>query len=542
MRDIEQELRESLQARAQDVRPDPETWNRVQRRIRRRQTVRVALGGLAAAAAVVVAAVVLPGVLRGTLVDIDTGPADQPTAPTEPVPTPAPDAQALLAVADEHGVRLLGGDSLVPGADRVAIRPGASADRLTVATRDVATCALQLTTLVDGQVDRTQGLAASMTDCQTAPVWSPEGDALAWMDGAEVRVLRWAGQPEAGDAPLETVGWPIALNLDDARITDWVWTVPGAPGGPVQGVLYLTGTIGDGSARAFALQIDRQGDGAFAIAAEAAVVADYDVDDGAWRVVARADGSKARMASQSAGLGGGEGVEYALLVTDTGRVAVAGVERDTWAYAELEIDAATLEDNRAWLAAHGHEVAVGDGVGGAWRLTLAPDGGFSDPVRLDGNRLVHGDLLRTDGQPVPPADLGGLPAPVADTRGVLVGAARAGDVEALAERAAEDGTNLSFGGPPEDLVAWFERLAEQGELDRLAALLTLPHAEQDGLFVWPYAHARDLRSLSSAELTELSAVAPLDEIEQWAEAGTGWMGWRVGIAADGTWAFYVAGD
>jgi hypothetical protein len=37
-------------------------------------------------------------------------------------------------------------------------------------------------------------------------------------------------------------------------------------------------------------------------------------------------------------------------------------------------------------------------------------------------------------------------------------------------------------------------------------------------------------------------LAPLGAPSEFFPEGMGYLGWRSGIAADGTWAFYVAGD
>lgn len=68
---IEELLRRSLQARAQDVSPNPATWQVVEAGVRRGRIVRWTTIGAGLTAAAVMAAVVLPGLFNGASVDLD---------------------------------------------------------------------------------------------------------------------------------------------------------------------------------------------------------------------------------------------------------------------------------------------------------------------------------------------------------------------------------------------------------------------------------------------------------------------------------------
>lgn len=167
-------------------------------------------------------------------------------------------------------------------------------------------------------------------------------------------------------------------------------------------------------------------------------------------------------------------------------------------------------------------------------LTVLVVGGIASLVLFGTGSEVEGgagDVLAPDTE--------GLPEPVAATRSQLLGAAEAGDHERLAELASDDFT-YTFGGAAEGGAAAFWRAEEERggrPLEALAAVLRLPYALSRGLYVWPFAHAADPASMTDYER------GLLDEIPGGAEVGgEGYLGWRAGIAPDGSWRFFVAGD
>jgi len=136
----------------------------------------------------------------------------------------------------------------------------------------------------------------------------------------------------------------------------------------------------------------------------------------------------------------------------------------------------------------------------------------------------------------------GLTPEAAATRNAIIEAAEASDWEALRGLMTE-GFSSNFGGE-QDHIAYYQRAEESGEdpLGTLVAALELPSdLDDEGNSVWPFAHARDPRSLSSAEKEALAPLASVEEIEAWAEAGSGWLGPRVAIRPDGAWIFYILG-
>lgn len=136
-----------------------------------------------------------------------------------------------------------------------------------------------------------------------------------------------------------------------------------------------------------------------------------------------------------------------------------------------------------------------------------------------------------------PGDATALPDAVEETRRGLLEAAESGDVEAL-EPFVTDRLNYTFGEPVEGgAIEYFRRLEAEGQdpLGTLAKLLQLPFTLAQGNYVWPWVYTVPATDLTDYEKQLLGEFA--DDF-----AGTTYLGYRVGIAPDGTWIFFVAGD
>jgi hypothetical protein len=142
------------------------------------------------------------------------------------------------------------------------------------------------------------------------------------------------------------------------------------------------------------------------------------------------------------------------------------------------------------------------------------------------------------------APAGGLPAAVEETRLRLLDAAEAGDYEALRELVPDSGFEYTFGGPVEGgpVAYWqeLERTTDERPLEALAAILNMPYALTRGFYYWPWAHA--VGSSNDLSPHERELLAPLGTPSELFPEGSGYFGWRAGIAPDGTWVFFVAGD
>lgn len=129
------------------------------------------------------------------------------------------------------------------------------------------------------------------------------------------------------------------------------------------------------------------------------------------------------------------------------------------------------------------------------------------------------------------------PEPVRKTQEALLAAAQSGDVDALAPYVT-DRLSYSFGGPVEGgAIAYWKQLEADGDdpLGTLVKVLSLPWTLAQGNYVWPWVYTVPQSDLTDYEKQLLGDLA--DDFD-----GTTYLGWRAGIAPDGTWVFFVAGD
>jgi hypothetical protein len=136
-----------------------------------------------------------------------------------------------------------------------------------------------------------------------------------------------------------------------------------------------------------------------------------------------------------------------------------------------------------------------------------------------------------------------LPTDVEETRSALLEAAEGGDYESL-QPLITDEFKYTFGGPVEGgpIAYWqdVQRTTGQSPLATLAAILKMPYVLSHGYYVWPFSYTAE--SADDLSPHELELLAPLGPPSSLFPEGFGYLGWRAGIAPDGTWAFYVAGD
>jgi hypothetical protein len=135
----------------------------------------------------------------------------------------------------------------------------------------------------------------------------------------------------------------------------------------------------------------------------------------------------------------------------------------------------------------------------------------------------------------------GLPRAIARTHRAILDAALARDWDALRVLIPETGFTFSFGGQ-RDPIRYWQELEAQGEpvLETLiGVLLTTPFPSNQ--YIWPAAAAKVPSEWTAQDRVELASIATDQEIRDWQRADL-YYGWRVGIARDGTWVFFVAGD
>lgn len=145
-----------------------------------------------------------------------------------------------------------------------------------------------------------------------------------------------------------------------------------------------------------------------------------------------------------------------------------------------------------------------------------------------------------------------LPRPVRETQNAILSAASDRDWDRL-ERLIPDrdftySIGDSIGGGAEAISFW--RGLERAGDPVLATLVTLLEGHSARTFVgaggvdyvyqWPAASAKPRREWTAKDVAQIRRIATGEELRQYRRHG--YLGYRVGITADGTWLFYVAGD
>ena len=181
--------------------------------------------------------------------------------------------------------------------------------------------------------------------------------------------------------------------------------------------------------------------------------------------------------------------------------------------------------------------------------------GSDDPVLeppIDDTAAPGGGACSAAGLPSRPEDQPDLPQAVADTRRLIVGAAAGCGYARLAHVAArgDDPFSFTFGaeGDAEAAAAFWKSEEDAGRepLRFLVELLDRPFATRDvpegAQYVWPSAFAHE--TWADVPAGERDALRPLYDDTDFAffESFGGYAGYRIGIAEDGEWLFFVAGD
>lgn len=158
----------------------------------------------------------------------------------------------------------------------------------------------------------------------------------------------------------------------------------------------------------------------------------------------------------------------------------------------------------------------------------------------------------TSGLAVDLVDQPELPTVVAATRQSIYNAAMACDFDALVALAEVGDSPLltTFGGGGVEI--FLEREAEGDPILRtLVEHLNQPYATLDDgagtvYYAWPSAfvnlEAPDGTGLPPEEYEALLTLYTVDELEEMFDGIGGYVGWRNGIADDGEWVYFVAGD
>ena len=141
-----------------------------------------------------------------------------------------------------------------------------------------------------------------------------------------------------------------------------------------------------------------------------------------------------------------------------------------------------------------------------------------------------------------------LPQPVADVRERVFGAAVACDYDTLEQIALEQGEGFTFSygaGPDDSAAAYWRELEESGAEEPmrvLATILTLPYTRNEsGSYAWPTAYSEAPTDEAWQALVD-AGLYTQEELDGMRSGGTGYLGYRTAITAEGDWQFFVAGD
>jgi hypothetical protein len=144
-----------------------------------------------------------------------------------------------------------------------------------------------------------------------------------------------------------------------------------------------------------------------------------------------------------------------------------------------------------------------------------------------------------------------LPEAVRTMRGRLIEAAKSGDIESLRPLMEEqpEPPSVSFGDPDDPIEYLKELSADADGREILAILLEVLESgfvhvapgTSDELYVWPYFSQYPPEALTPEQLVELFTLLTAADYEDMKSYGS-YTFFRVGIAPDGRWLFFVAGD
>lgn len=164
----------------------------------------------------------------------------------------------------------------------------------------------------------------------------------------------------------------------------------------------------------------------------------------------------------------------------------------------------------------------------------------SETIREPKQKSVPVELLR---------DFSKLPEPVRKRREEILAAARSGDLSKVAAIVKANQTIISFGGETDAAAFWKKAFPDSEGAEVLATLIEvlempLVHLDKGNaqeMFVWPYFHAMPLDKLTPAQRVELFRLVTAYDFREMQKFGS-YNFFRAGIAPDGRWMFFVAGD
>jgi len=554
--DIEDQLRRSLQARADDVRPDPATWAKVSDGIRRTQHVRWSLAGAGAVAAIALAVFVVPSLLNRSTVDF---------ADPQPGETAAPGMTGAACGGPAHVTAVLA-------------RTGKGLEGTIWALCDDGS-----ETLLDN--DKPEGV----TDTNPALSW--DGTSLVYerqaADGVSVLMhvdMRTGRQSQLGGgalpafAPDGRLAWVQRVDQGQDRI------VVGRPfEEPELEFPVVEGEDGEWF-DARRLTWDASGETLYAeIGYETSIVHAYDVaalyrssvrgSVNGTRVEELRDNERYAGPGPAQAPGGLAVVSRCCAEFDGEQFTAAAlrivVKGDEGAPREVELPRSFDANGEVWAAwAPAGPLRQVEGGGFTWSggsrpLYLVGDGKGVWVVEPDGKvtrltdevtSVATNPALSGDGPGAPASEQApeqeGLPHDVGVTRQRIWQAATARDFGAL-QALMPDGFRSSFGDEngPEAAVAMLRGMEQRGEdpFGLILRLLAVPYGTQDpeggpAYYAWPRPFTIEPSRWTNEDIDIMRGLGATDaDIAGYREFG-GYIGWRIGIRENGQWEYLIRGD
>jgi hypothetical protein len=180
----------------------------------------------------------------------------------------------------------------------------------------------------------------------------------------------------------------------------------------------------------------------------------------------------------------------------------------------------------------------------------------SPPARLAPITSASKPYGRVGTRPAPAVseiltDLSALPPAVARMRARIIEAARSGDLDKVATVMQSNETMpiFSFANEKEPTAYWRANYPDSGGLEVLAILIEILEmgfvrvdagTPQD-MYVWPYFAYVPLKQLTQTQKVELFKIVTGSDYRAMQDFGA-YVFYRLGIAPDGTWHFFVSGD
>jgi hypothetical protein len=148
-------------------------------------------------------------------------------------------------------------------------------------------------------------------------------------------------------------------------------------------------------------------------------------------------------------------------------------------------------------------------------------------------------------------DLSRLPVPVARMRERILQAARSGDLEKLVVVMQSNETLpvFSFGNEKDPIAFWKSNFPDSDGVEILATLIQIletgfvhvARGTPQDMYVWPYFAQTPLKDLSREQKVELFRIVTGADYKEMTAFGA-YSFYRVGIAPDGVWHYFVAGE